>query len=165
MTQSILVTVAGKTKLQVELKHIRSVERPNTLQMLEKAREQGDLSENADYHAAKEHLAYLQARISQIEDQLSRLEVVDIKKMVGDKIVFGAKVTLDDVDNDKEEIYVLTGEIEADPHTCKISLGSPIGRALLGKKVGDDVEVKTPRGIRNYEVLDITFDYDYDAIK
>jgi transcription elongation factor GreA len=145
----------GYEKLAAQLKSLK-VERPQIVDAIEEARAHGDLSENAEYHAAKERQGQIEASIADIEDKLSRAQIIDPKDLSGDKIVFGATVTLLDED-DKSIRYQIVGQAEADAKTGRISYNSPLGRALIGKAVGDEVEVTVPAGDRWYEVSKIEF--------
>ena len=138
------------------MKHLKTVERPEVVQAIEDARAHGDLSENAEYHAAKERQGQIEAMIADIEDQLSRAMVIDPATLSGDKVVFGATVTLIDED-DKKVKYQLVGQVEADAKDGKISYNSPLGRALIGRQKGEEVEVSTPSGDRYYEIAKIEF--------
>jgi transcription elongation factor GreA len=151
------MTSHGYDKLMAELKQIKNVERPRIITAIEEARAHGDLSENAEYHAAKEQQGLNEARIAELEAKLSRAQVIDPAKLSGDKIVLGATVTLEDMDSGKEITYVLVGADEADLDNGLISVTSPIGRALLGKSEGDEAIVKAPSGNREYEVIAVKF--------
>ena len=146
----------GHRKLNDQVRHLKMVERPEVVQAIEDARAHGDLSENAEYHAAKERQGQIEATIADIEDQLSRAMVIDPSTLSGDKVVFGATVTLLDED-DKKVRYQLVGQVEADAKDGKISYNSPLGRALIGRQVGEEVEVSTPSGDRYYEIKKIEF--------
>jgi len=146
----------GHRALTDEVKRLKTVERPAVIDAIEEARAHGDLSENAEYHAAKERQGHIEASIADIEDRLSRALVIDPTTLSGDKVVFGATVTLVDED-DKEIRYQLVGQQEADARVGRISYNSPLGRALIGREVGDEVEVTTPAGDRYYEVAKIEF--------
>ena len=146
----------GHRKLNEQVRHLKMVERPEVVQAIEDARAHGDLSENAEYHAAKERQGQIEATIADIEDQLSRAMVIDPSTLSGDKIVFGATVTLLDEDGKKVR-YQLVGQVEADAKDGKISYNSPLGRALIGRHVGEEVEVSTPSGARYYEIKKIEF--------
>jgi len=151
------MTVEGHAELEKELQHRKSVERPQIIQAISEARAHGDLSENAEYHAAKESQGLNEARVSDLEDKLSRADVIDITKLTGERVIFGATVELVDEDTEDEVTYRIVGEYEADVKSGKISITSPIARALIGKSVGDVAEVHTPGGGRSYEILKITF--------
>ena len=140
----IPMTAAGYTLLEQELKHCQQVERPRIIQQITDARSHGDLSENAEYHAAKEAQSHNEGRIAELEDKLARAEVIDVSKLSGDTIKFGATVTLIDEDTDEKKIWQLVGEPEADAKKGKISIASPLARALLGKKKGSNIEVVAP---------------------
>ena len=146
----------GHRKLSEQVRHLKMVERPEVVQAIEDARAHGDLSENAEYHAAKERQGHIEATIADIEDQLSRAMVIDPTTLSGDKVVFGATVTLIDED-DKTVRYQLVGQVEADAKEGRISYNSPLGRALIGRQEGDEVEVSTPSGDRYYEIAKIEF--------
>src|SRR3954469_8531823 len=146
----------GFAKLTEELKRLRIEERPAIVEAIEAARAHGDLSENAEYHAAKERQGHIEATIADLEDRLSRAMVIDPKTLSGDKVVFGATVTLKDEDGKKVK-YQLVGQVEADAKDGRISYNSPLGRALIGREAGDEVEVSTPSGDRYYEVKKVEF--------
>lgn len=151
------MTVSGHAALEAELKRRQQEERPRIIQAIAEARAHGDLSENAEYHAAKEAQSLNEGRIAELEDKLSRAEVIDVTKLSGNTIKFGATVTLVDEDTEEEKRYQIVGETEADVKSGRVSITSPIARALIGKKVGDTVEVNTPGGGKSYEVLQIAF--------
>ena len=151
------MTVAGYAALEAELKRRQQEERPRIIQAIAEARSHGDLSENAEYHAAKESQSLNEGRIAELEDKLSRAEVIDVTKLSGSTVKFGATVTLIDEDTEVKRSYQIVGESEADVKSGKVSVTSPIGRALIGKKVGDTVEVNTPGGGKSYEVLNVAF--------
>ncbi len=151
------MTAEGHAALDQELKHLKAVERPAIIQAISVAREHGDLSENAEYHAAKEKQSFIEGRIVELEDKLSRADVIDMAKIKGNKIVFGATVTIIDVETEAESVYRIVGEDEADIADGKISNTSPMARALIGKQVGDEVEVAAPGGAKAYEVSDLRF--------
>ena len=146
------MTSAGYSTLESELKHRQQVERPRIIQQITDARTHGDLSENAEYHAAKEQQAHNEGRIAELEDKLARADVIDVSKLSGDTIKFGATVTLVAEDTDKKQVWQIVGEPEADAKKGRISITSPLARALVNKKKGDSVEVVTPGGARAYEV-------------
>ena len=150
------LTIKGFAALEEELKHRQQVERPRIIQAIAEARALGDLSENAEYHAAKERQGQVEASISDIEDKLSRAQIIDPKDLSGDKIVFGATVTLKDED-DKPVTYQIVGQTEANAKTGRISYNSPLGRALIGRKVDEEIEVTVPSGDRYYVVEKIAF--------
>src|SRR5262249_50906562 len=153
--EKIPMTAAGYTVLETELKHCQQVERPRIIQQITDARSHGDLSENAEYHAAKEQQSLNEGRIAELEDKLARAEVIDVSKRSGDTIKFGATVTLVDEDTDKKTVWQIVGEPEADAKKGRISITSPLARALVGKKKGAQVEVVTPGGAKAYEVMKV----------
>jgi transcription elongation factor GreA len=154
--EKIPLTRAGFDKLDAELKHLKSVERPLIIRAISEAREHGDLSENAEYHSAKEKQSFIEGRVKELEGVISLAEVIDPTKLSG-TIKFGAYVKLVDEDTDKETSYQIVGEYEADIENGKLNLKSPIARALIGKDEGDSVEVRTPGGVKSYEILEIVF--------
>ncbi|MFK8250697.1 transcription elongation factor GreA [Ancylobacter terrae] len=151
------MTVAGHAALERELRERQQVERPRIISAIAEARAHGDLSENAEYHAAKEQQSLNEGRIAELEDKLSRAEIIDIAKLTGDTVKFGATVTLVDEDTEEEKVWQIVGDMEADAKAGRISLSSPLARALIGKKTGTSVEVVTPKGARSYEILGIRF--------
>jgi len=151
------ITVAGHSKLFEEFQRLQQVERPRIIQAIAEARGHGDLSENAEYHAAKEAQSLNEGRIAELEDKLQRAEVIDVSKLSGNTVKFGATVTLVDEDTDEEKVFQIVGETEADVKSGRISITSPTARALIGKKKGDTVEVNTPGGGKSYEILKVTF--------
>ncbi|MBV8850647.1 MAG: transcription elongation factor GreA [Methylobacteriaceae bacterium] len=151
------MTTAGYAALEEELKRRQQVERPRIIQAIAEARAHGDLSENAEYHAAKEAQGHNEGRIAELEDRISRAEVIDVSKLSGNSVMFGATVTLVDEDTEEEKRYQIVGENEADVKSGKVSITSPIARALIGKKIGDSVEVNTPGGGKSYEVVNVAF--------
>jgi transcription elongation factor GreA len=153
--EKIPMTGAGYAVLENELKHRQQVERPRIIQQITDARTHGDLSENAEYHAAKELQAQNEGRIADLEDKLARAEVIDVSKLSGDTVKFGATVTLIDEDTDKKAVWQIVGEPEADAKAGKISITSPLARALVGKKKGANVEVVTPGGAKAFEVVKV----------
>ena len=156
--EKIPMTPDGLQRLEEELKHLKTVERPTIIKAISDAREHGDLSENAEYHAARERQSFCEGRIEELEDITSRAEVIDIARFKGDETVkFGAYVTVVDEDTDEEVTYQVVGPYEADINNGRISTTSPIGQALIGKGMGDSVEVSTPRGSKMYEIM--TVDY------
>ncbi|MBT5296361.1 MAG: transcription elongation factor GreA [Octadecabacter sp.] len=152
----IPLTRAGFDKLDAELKHLKSVERPLIIRAISEAREHGDLSENAEYHSAKEKQSFIEGRVKELEGVISLADVIDPSKLSG-TIKFGAHVTMVDEDTDKETSYQIVGEYEADIENGRLNLKSPIARALIGKEEGDSVEVRTPGGVKSYEILTIVF--------
>nr|WP_319388285.1 transcription elongation factor GreA [uncultured Cohaesibacter sp.] len=155
--EKIPMTPAGYQALTEELRQRSGEERPRIIAAISEARAHGDLSENAEYHAAKEQQSLNEGRISELEDKLSRAEVIDVSKMSGDTIKFGATVTLVDEDTDEEKTYQIVGDVEADLKKGRISLSSPIARALIGKQVEESVEVMAPGGAKSYEILAIKY--------
>lgn len=149
------MTLQGKERLEVELRNLKSVERPAVIQAIAEARAHGDLSENAEYHAAKEKQGFIENRITELEGAISRSEVFDPVSMSGETIRFGATVDLADVDTDEESTYQIVGAEEADIDQGRISNTSPIARAMMGKSEGDVVDVITPRGGKSYEVIGV----------
>ena len=153
--EKIPMTRAGFDQLDEELRELRAVERPAVIRAIAEARAHGDLSENAEYHAAKEQQGQNEATIADIEDKLSRAQVIDVSKLSGSQVKFGATVTFVDEDTEEEGVYQIVGEHEADVKLGKISIASPIARALISKEVGDVVEVNTPGGVKAYEILKV----------
>ena len=151
----IPMTGAGYSALEDELKHRQQVERPRIIQQITDARTHGDLSENAEYHAAKEQQSLNEGAIAELEDKLARADVIDVSKLSGDAITFGATVTLIDEDTDEKKVWQIVGEPEADAKKGRISITSPIARALINKKKGETVEVNTPGGAKAYEIKKI----------
>jgi transcription elongation factor GreA len=151
----IPMTAAGYSLLEQGLKHCQQIERPRIIQQITDARSHGDLSENAEYHAAKEAQSHNEGRIAELEDKLARAEVIDVSKLSGDTIKFGATVTLIDEDTDEKKIWQLVGEPEADAKKGRISITSPLVRALLGKTKGSNIEVVAPGGAKAYEILKV----------
>ena len=152
------LTVVGAEKLRAELQHLKSVERPAVIQAIAEARAQGDLSENAEYDAAKEKQGFIEGRIAELEGKLANAQIIDPTAVDADgRIVFGATVELEDVDSGDTVSYQIVGDDEADIKAGKISVSSPIARALIGKYAGDSVEVQAPGGARHYEVLDVEY--------
>jgi transcription elongation factor GreA len=155
MVEKIPMTHAGYVALEGELKHRQQVERPRIIQQIAEARSHGDLSENAEYHAAKEQQSHNEGVIAELEDKLARADVIDVSKLSGDTIKFGATVTLIDEDTDQKKVWQIVGEPEADAKKGRISITSPLARALIGKKKGASVEVVAPGGAKAYEVTKI----------
>lgn len=151
------MTSNGHQAMLDEIKHLKSVERPRIIKLITEARQHGDLSENAEYHAAKDQQGWIEARVAELEDKVSRAEVIDVTKLSGDTVKFGAFVTLVDEDSDEESVYQIVGEFEADVKKGKISVTSPIARAIIGKRKGDSVEVMTPGGGKSYEIVKIKY--------
>lgn len=157
MMQKIPMTATGYQRLEAELKNLKSVERPSVIRAISEAREHGDLSENAEYHAAKERQGWIETRILEVEDKLSRAEVIDVSKLSGDKVKFGATVVLADEDTDEESTYQIVGADEADIKAGLLSITAPLARALVGKSTGETVEVSTPSGAKAYEIVSVAF--------
>ena len=155
--ERIPMTVAGYGVLEDELRHLKMIERHSIIKMIAEARAHGDLSENAEYHAAKERQSFIEGRVADLEYQLSRAEVIDVSKLSGERVTFGAIITLADEENDIKVKYQIVGDLEADLKKGKISISSPVARALIGKVTGDTVEVAAPGGPRSYEVLKVQF--------
>jgi transcription elongation factor GreA len=155
--EKVPMTIEGYKKLEDELQRLRSVERPRIIQAIAEARAHGDLSENAEYHAAKEAQGINEAKVADLEDKLSRADVIDVTRLSGDTVKFGATVTLVDEDTEEKVTYRIVGEIEADVKAGKVSISSPIARALIGKGKGDTAEVTTPRGSRSYEIIKVAY--------
>jgi len=153
--QKIPMTAEGHKALDEELKHLKSVERPAVIAAISEAREHGDLSENAEYHAAKERQGWIEGRVQELEDKIARAQVIDVTKMSGSQVKFGATVTVVDEDTDQESTYKIVGDDEADVKSGKISLSSPIARAMINKEEGDVVEVNAPGGVKSYEILKV----------
>ena len=149
------MTAGGYQALDDELKRLKTVERPSVIAAISEAREHGDLSENAEYHAAKERQRWIEGQIAEIEDKLARAQVIDVSKLSGTQVKFGATVSLVDEDTEDEARYQIVGEHEADVKGGRISISSPIARAIIGKEVGDVVEVNTPGGVKSYEILKV----------
>jgi transcription elongation factor GreA len=154
--EKIPLTRAGFNKLDAELKNLKSVERPAIIRAISDAREHGDLSENAEYHSAKEKQSFIEGRVKELEGAISLADVIDVSKLSG-TVKFGAHVTLVDEATDKETTYQIVGEYEADIEQGRLNMKSPIARALIGKDEGDSVEVRTPGGVKSYEILTIVF--------
>ena len=155
--ERIPMTAAGYKALEEEVNLLKTVERPAITRMIAEARQHGDLSENAEYHAAKERQAFVEGRVIVLEDQLGRADVIDVSKLSGTTVKFGATVTLSDEDTDERRTYQIVGDMEADAKRGRISISSPIARALIGKGKGDTVEVAAPGGARAYEILKVEF--------
>lgn len=151
------MTYQGYQRLTEDLKRLKSIERPKIVREIEEARDHGDLSENAEFHAAKERQSLLDVQTRDIEDKLARAQVIEVSKLSGDKVVFGATVTLADADTGENVVYQIVGDHEAAPKNGKISISSPVARALIGKFEGDEVQVRTPTGIRTFEVLRLDY--------
>jgi transcription elongation factor GreA len=155
--EKVPMTIEGFKKLEAELHRLKVEERPRIIQQISEARDHGDLSENAEYHAAKDAQGLNEAKVAELEDKVSRAEVIDPSKLSGSTVKFGATVTLEDEDSGDKVKYKIVGEYEAAVREGKISITSPIARALIGKSKGESAEVTTPRGTRSYEVLKVEF--------
>jgi transcription elongation factor GreA len=155
--ERIPMTAAGHKVLEDEVRHLKSVERHAIIKQIAEARAHGDLSENAEYHAAKDRQSFIEGRVMDLEDKLSRADVIDVSKLSGKTVTFGATVTLADEEHAKKVKYQIVGDLEADLKQGKVSISSPISRALIGKSAGDTVEVRAPGGPRSYEVLSVQF--------
>jgi transcription elongation factor GreA len=153
----IPMTAEGYEWLREELKHLKSVDRPAIIRAIAEAREHGDLAENAEYHAARDRQSFIEGRVIELEDKVARAEVIDVSKLSGSVIKFGARVTLADEETDEEQTFQIVGEDEADISRGRLSVTSPLARALIGKGEGDSVEVTTPRGTKSYEVVALAF--------
>jgi transcription elongation factor GreA len=157
MSDRVPMTKSGLIRLKNELKRLKTVERPRIVKEIAEARAHGDLSENAEYHAAKEKQSHVEGRLQQVEHWIASAEVIDVTRHAGDRVVFGATVTLEDADSGDEVRYRIVGELEADLKQGKISVTSPIARALIGRSEGDTVTVQTPGRAREYEIQLIEF--------
>ena len=158
MAGQIPMTRNGVERLKEELQQLKSQDRPNIIQAIAEARAQGDLSENAEYDAAKEKQGFIEGRISEIEAKLSNVQIIDPAALNAEgKCVFGATIDLEDLEDEKKVTYQIVGDDEADIKSSKISISSPIARALIGKELGDVVEVETPGGIKSYEIMDVKY--------
>lgn len=157
MEEKIPMTRNGYEKLQEELKRLKYDERHEIIAAIEEARSHGDLSENAEYHAARERQSFVEGRIQELESAIGRSQIIDVAALSGNKVLFGATVELNDTDTDKNTTYQIVGQYEANLEKGLISLQSPLARALIGKEVGDFVEFATPRGMKTYEILSVRF--------
>ncbi|BAI70899.1 transcription elongation factor GreA [Azospirillum sp. TSH100] len=155
--EKVPMTAAGFNRLQEELKHLKITERPAVIKAIAEAREHGDLSENAEYHAARERQSFIEGRVLELEDKISRAEVIDPAKLTGSTVKFGATVTLADQDTDEETTYQIVGQDESDIKNRLLSIQAPLARALINKSVGDSVEVSTPGGSKLYEIVSVEF--------
>lgn len=153
----IPMTILGHDRLKEELKHLKTVDRRKISEAIEIARAHGDLKENAEYHAAKERQSFIEGRIQELDDKLARAQVIDVSKLSGDRVVFGATVQIADSDTGDKSTYQIVGDDEADLKAAKISISSPIARALIGKNEGDEVEIRSPKGNRKVEILSVEF--------
>jgi transcription elongation factor GreA len=157
MTTKVPMTPDGHARLSAELRRLKTEERPAVIKAIAAAREHGDLSENAEYHAARERQGFIEGRVMELEDKLSRAEVIDINNLSGSKIMFGARVKLVDEDTDEEASYQVVGPDEADIQSGLLSIQSPLAQAILGKEAGESVEVTTPRGVRYFEIIEVGY--------
>ena len=151
------MTASGLKNLELELKRLKNEERPAVIRAIAEAREHGDIAENAEYHAAKEKQGFIEARVADLESKVSLAEVIDVSELSADTVKFGATVRLADIETDEEKEYQIVGADEADIRAGRISVSSPLARALIGKQVGDEVDVSTPGGRHDYEILKIKF--------
>jgi transcription elongation factor GreA len=151
------MTASGFARLEEELRYLKSTARPEVIRAIAEAREHGDLSENAEYHAARERQSFIEGRVAELEDKIARAEVIDVASLDGDTVKFGATVTLVDEDTEAESAYQLVGELEADVKEGRLAITAPLARALIGKEVGDSVEVMTPAGSKAYEILKVQY--------
>jgi transcription elongation factor GreA len=158
MSNRIPMTPEGFARLTAELKRLKTVERPAIIKAIADARSHGDLSENAEYHAARERQGFIEGRVLELEDKLSRAEVIDIRAQSGSRVMFGAKVELVDEETDEKARYQIVGPEEAEIQNGLLSIQSPLARAILGKEAGESVEVTTPRGTRYFEILAVNYD-------
>lgn len=155
--EKVPMTLEGYKKLEDELRRLKNEERPAVIQAISEARSHGDLSENAEYHAAKERQSWIEGQILELEDKFSRAQVIDVAKLGGNVIKFGATVTLIDEDTEEKKSWQIVGDYEADVRSGKVSISSPIARAMIGKKTGDTIEVTAPGGARSYEIKKVQF--------
>ena len=155
--ERIPMTAAGYRSLEEEVNQLKNVDRHEVIKMIAEARAHGDLSENAEYHAAKERQSFIEGRVMELEDQIGRADVIDVSKLSGNSVKFGATVTLVDEDSDEKRKFQIVGDVESDARNGRISISSPIARALIGKSKGDTVEVAAPGGARSYEILKVEF--------
>ena len=151
------ITKQGYEKLKTEVENLKNVERPKIIKQIADAREHGDLKENAEYHSAKDKQGFIEAQLADLEDKFLRAEIIDVSKLSGSKVRFGATVKLENMDNEKQVTYKIVSDYEANIDDGLISSISPVARALIGKEVGDEVEIQTPGGVINYEILEIKF--------
>ncbi len=157
MTDRVPITAEGLGIVQEELRHLKSVARPEVIRAIAQAREHGDLSENAEYHAARERQSFIEGRLAELEDSVARSEVIDVGALSGKTVKFGATVTVVDEDTEKKLTYQIVGEMEADIKSGRLAITAPLARALIGKEVGDSVEVITPKGEKAYEIVKVKF--------
>jgi len=158
MAERVLLTPVGETRLRAELKRLKSSDRPKVIAAIAEARAHGDLSENAEYHAAREQQSFIEGRIKELESKLSIAEVIDARKSsVEGKVIFGAYVTLYDLNSEQEVTYQIVGDLEADLENGKITVSSPLARALIGKEIDDEVTFKAPAGVKEFEIVDVKY--------
>ena len=157
MNDRVPVTASGLAQMQEELKQLKHVARPEAIKSIAEAREHGDLSENAEYHAARERQSFIEGRVAELEDKMARAEVIDVSKLSGKSVMFGATVTIIDEETDEKLKYQLVGEWESDVKAGRLAVTAPLARALIGKSVGDSVEVSTPKGEKSYEILRVRY--------
>ena len=157
MNDRVPVTANGLARMQEELKHLKHVARPDAIRSIAQAREHGDLSENAEYHAARERQSFIEGRVAELEDKMARAEVIDVTKLSGKSVKFGATVTIVDEETEEKLKYQLVGEWESDVKAGRLAITAPLARALIGKSVGDSVEVSTPKGEKIYEILRVRY--------
>ncbi|HEY9537519.1 MAG TPA: transcription elongation factor GreA [Kiloniellaceae bacterium] len=157
MSDKVPMTAGGFARLEEELRYLKSTARPEVIRAIAEAREHGDLSENAEYHAARERQSFIEGRVAELEDKIARAEVIDVASLNGDTVKFGATVTLIDEDTEAKTAYQLVGEMEADVKEGRLSITAPLARALIGKEVGDSVEVMTPAGSKAYEIVKVQY--------
>src|SRR5713101_3684379 len=153
----IPMTVDGYQRLQEEAKRLKSIDRPAVIRAIAEARTHGDIAENAEYHAARERQSFIEGRLGELEDKIARAEIIDVSKLSGTAVKFGATVSLTDEETDEEQTFQIVGQDEADITQGRLSVTSPLARALIGKKIGESVEVTTPRGAKSYEVVKVRF--------
>jgi len=157
MSDKVPMTAEGLRRLEEELRHLKSTARPEVIRAIAEAREHGDLSENAEYHAARERQSFIEGRVGELEDRIARAAVIDVSSLSGDTVKFGATVTVADEDTDEELTYQIVGELEADIKSGRLSVSAPLSRALIGKDVGESVEVTTPSGEKAYEIVKVVY--------
>ena len=157
MSDKVPMTAQGYSSLEEELRYLKTTARTEVIRAIAEAREHGDLSENAEYHAARERQSFIEGRVAELEDKIARAEVIDVTTLDGSTVKFGATVTLVDEDTDAETAYQLVGETEADVKNGRLAITAPLARALIGKEVGDSVEVMTPAGSKAYEILKVQY--------
>ena len=157
MNDKVPMTADGLARVEEELKHLKSTARPEVIRAIAQAREHGDLSENAEYHAARERQSFIEGRVAELEDKMARAEVIDVSHLSGKSVKFGATVTLVDEDTEEKLKYQLVGELEADVKAGRLAITAPLARALIGKEVGESVEVSTPKGEKVYEIVRVRF--------